>query len=311
MDRPSIKRGVGVVACRVVGARLARSASRPPHAPRRAFTIIELLFSLAIIFVLMGMLIVGYRHIGLAGRAAADRQMVVSLKLGAEQFRQNFGFIIPLVKDERDGGPLEVVSGRERPVVYSLDSDTDRDYLRGSGLSSDGDLRYSIRSLAYYLVGVLDEPVDGVNGRGLREVRADGSFRGSGGREFEPFYDSGNAGNGGVFIEDAVTGIAEIRDRNGIPIRYYRWLQGDPNNSNKVEKTADMNVPEVLGDPAENQQLRSAEFAIVSAGPNKVFGDLTTETIADLISALSLRSGTPDEEVLRKARADNIVEVGP
>ncbi|MEO0513056.1 MAG: type II secretion system protein [Planctomycetota bacterium] len=99
----------------------------------------------------------------------------------------------------------------------------------------------------------------------------------------------------------------ELRGSNGAPIRYYRWSSGrwDPEaaggqggylsyqNLPRFEQdVAALNVPDIFGDPANdfandfwnggdptlspaftNTELRGAEYAVVNAGPNGVFGD--------------------------------------
>lgn len=120
-----------------------------------------------------------------------------------------------------------------------------------------------------------------------------------------------------------------IVDRYGTPYRYYRWESGrnsvDANNADdlgKVNRPTDLNIPTVLqdtqafyeqtqGDPDAdgaqgNARLRSARWAVVSAGPDRLFG---TESPVDL----GLPGGATDAEILaarEQAKRDNIVEVG-
>ena len=80
-------------------------------------------------------------------------------------------FIPPLVKDgapHTAAGPLN--PGRTAPLVYSLSDPTDLAFLRNDA-PGPVDLRFSIRSLPIYTMGVLDLvrpgstiPIDGVAG---------------------------------------------------------------------------------------------------------------------------------------------------
>lgn len=290
---------------------------------RAGFTLVEVLFALLIIFLLMGLLLVGFRAATRASRASADRQSVSALKIAVDRFKQEFGHLPALVKDDAmDGGPLDVTG--KRPVVYSPGVAADLMFLRDDPPTppTDRDTRYSVYTLPYYVLGVLGEAYDGVDGAGFLEPKRDGSFTkrqtgtGRTGRVFEPFFDS-SRNSRGVFTEDVETGRIELRDRNGTPYRYYRWVRdagspvaGDPLNDY-------LNVPEILGDPAmdEFRHLRDAEYAVVGAGPNGLIGDehlppVVIMTLADMRTELGLSSGVADAEVLRIAREDNIVEVG-
>ena len=66
-------------------------------------------------------------------------------------------------------------------------------------------------------------------------------------------------------------------------------------------------VPAVLGDANDKPELRTAAFAIVSAGPNGVVGD---EDLSFLRTELKLSADTPEATVRKKAAEDNIVEIG-
>lgn len=123
-----------------------------------------------------------------------------------------------------------------------------------------------------------------------------------------------------------------IVDSFGNAFRYYRWEQGRYENGRLVvENELDLNIPPVLIDPvlyervrndpsrlqdlndgllSDNAQLRNARYAIVSAGPDGLFGTERIETIAQFLSA---EVPTDNEEVAQMRRevwADNAVEVG-
>src|SRR5204863_1758069 len=159
-------------------------------------------------------------------------------------------------------------------------------FMRTQPIASQPDLRFSVYSLPYYMLGVLDMkrdtadpnsmPVDGFAGPGFRTVKGDGTFN-TGGRVFQPFFDV-SRGSASVYAVDGTLGKVELRDRNGVAFRYYRWERGRAQASQQgpagtVVDLADLNVPMFLGDPAQNEQLKKARWAIVGAGPNGLFGN--------------------------------------
>jgi len=315
---------------------------------RSAFTIVEMLFAVAVIFLLMGLAIVGIRAATKTSRAVAERQTVLSLKMGVDQFKSEFGFFPHLVKDNWDGsgaGPLESAGDPDdpdamRPVVYSMSvadtNRTDRDYLRGQGIDPDSasaaDRRYSDYSIAYYIVGALGEEVDGVSGPGFLAPRRDGSFtphrHGDSaadthrvGRRYDSFYDT-SKGKASIAVVDEIKGRVELRGPSGTAYRYYRWLRGQPGSTDvDVEDSGDLNIPKLFGNPADdanpdvspgdaNPVLRDAEFAIVSSGPDGVFGDFGTEGRDAIVKKLNMSSTDSDVKIKQRARSDNVVEVG-
>ena len=68
------------------------------------FTIIELLVAIAVIAVLIGLLIVVGRIAIKQGRTSAALRTVQSIKQAIEQFRQDHGFLPPLIADEQSAG---------------------------------------------------------------------------------------------------------------------------------------------------------------------------------------------------------------
>lgn len=207
---------------------------------------------------------------------------------------------------------------------------------------SYSDKRYSKLSLPYYLAGacgarndIADQtsaPIDGVEGEGLKEPRRDGLFNPRG-RTYEPFFSpSGDQlkigyANENEYAEHAVAYPANpaqasnankvvFLDSGGIAQRYYRWRNDEPLSSG-AKLGSFMRIPKILQDPLtwsdpdasagdDNTKLRSANYAIVGAGPNKLFG---TESLAVLQKALG--SSSTDLDALRhKAWADNIVHTG-
>ena len=304
----------------------------------RGFTLVELLFTIAIIFLIMGLLLGGIRHVMKFVKGTGDAAMVQAVKSGVTQFSQTFGFAPPLVKDGVTGfsegtppiGPL-TTTGEIKPVVYTVVRATELNFLRfadpaGTGSMSPNfgarDGRFSLYSIPYFVMGSLD--VDGVPGPGFRAAKRDGSFEKSG-RTFNPFFDP--KGNSNAVVDTLPgTGRIELRDAHGVAIRYYRWKQGRLYGANYEVKTlADMNIPWMLGDANANAGLKSADYAIVAAGPNGLFGDEFLLPAgpgsppsahpqwmsgADFMTKLGRSGNTPGPDDIAAAMADNIVVVG-
>lgn len=351
----------------------------------RGFTLAEIIVSIFIIFLLMGIALVSYRVAANQARITSDRALVNGLKIGVDEFKREFGIVPPLVKDggvDGSGYPLVAVEDVIIPNTFSPVVPVDINTLRDE---NDRIPRFSEFSLAYYLVGALDSPVDGVDGPGFVEVRKAGNFapvvdpkeidagdRGTlelarrGPKKFEPFFDT-DRGGVELFIDTATRWTptagsvigqrrlyyrAQIRDRNGVPIRYYRWYADaiDPTTitggiSAYTDDSVDfggsvmgliayLNIPKVVlygyGDPLAADfvvppELRDATYAIVAAGPNRLFGDAVEEALLDDNDPDTLRRyaeylglsinrlGSDDvymQKALEEARADNIIEVG-
>lgn len=287
---------------------------------QRGFTIVEVGFSIAIIALLIGLLLVGINAMNKSARRAVEQQNVASLKMAVDHFQDTFGFLPPLVYDVRTGQtPPQGVSATEpvtqrsvagiqrlTPVVYNIENSGDWDFLRGEN-SAQAHNRFSVHSIPYYLLGALDEEVDGVQGPGFRTPLPDGSFRVAGGQRTEPLFDvSKNAE--GLWRDASKPHRVELRDRNGIAYRYYRWLPG--NEHGEINESDDLNIPELLGAAADDPELRSAKFAIVAAGPNRAFGEEETEGKDELAQILGLPTSDPIEKLEEIGRQDNIVEVG-
>ena len=281
-------------------------AERFPRS-RVGFTLVELMFTILIVFMLMGLLIVGLRSASGFARRTADAQTLTSLKTGLSLFKSDFGFIPPLVKDTDPGGPLTSLDPRtdRRSVrVYRVSSPTDLEVLRGNvTLAGPGSRRYSVYSLPYYIMGALDGEVDGIDGTGMYEPARDGSF-GSGGRRYEPMMRT-DEGAGGLNWIDRDEGLVVLRDRTGTEIRYYRW---EPEE--EVESSADLNVPEILGIAEDDVELRGARYGIVIAGANGVFGDEPVDVIQKKLGMRVDPDPGAASRAVSAARSDNVVGVG-
>lgn len=363
---------------------------RTPITHKPAFTLIELLVSIAIIALLISLAAVGFGRVLRTARGAGEKQSAASIKLGVEQFRQEFGFLPPLVLHDEERllattavkpitgtGVINTYGGTVASAFYNPSVTTGfpggntflKGFWNGRPMTADGrlnpgstldgryfaDRRFSEYSLAYYLIGALPAAVDGFDGPGMLAPSADGTFSrpgmtntrstriasGSPARVYTPYIDvSRNAPRLDVSLEPRVAGEPAYPFRyrliapNGKPYRYYRWeprsaadiaAQGTvnkwdfylPTPADAPEDEVDkLNVPSILGNPRENAEIRGAEFAILSAGPDTYYGDMPMEARDDealftMQGALGVPKGTQYNARTREtARRDNIVEVG-
>jgi prepilin-type N-terminal cleavage/methylation domain-containing protein len=297
---------------------MRQTAFGKQDAARRGFTLIEMMIVLLVIFMLMGLLIGGIHLVHGSVRATADRATVQSLKNGATQFKQIFNFYPPLVNDMATPAPVNPTTNK--PVVYSDGADVV--FLRTNPGAATADMRFSVYSPAYYLLGALEAPVDGVAGPGMRAVKRDGSFE-TAGKIFQPFYDVSRKSNAVYrFNNDVVRPM--LRDRNEVAFRLYHWLPGQPTgpNAGQVLTPADLNVPAIVGDPTTDERLRTVTWAIVAAGPDGVFGNEEQifavapnhpQAMDPLLvrQKLGLPANATFSDVWNKASKDNIVELLP
>lgn len=190
----------------------------PADTTRPGYTLIELLVVIALIAVLLTLVLSGLNRASKTARRVASQQSAAALVQAVDQFRQEFGFLPPLVHDgppisagddafrpfDIDGmnhlsdGPLTEQNSTYRyQVLIVWNEGLDFNFFRrrsGRGadridLPSGGvwniadawdDRRYSKYSLAYYLTGVLDKDTDGVRGPGMARPIIDGTFLGVG-----------------------------------------------------------------------------------------------------------------------------------
>ncbi|HMN39530.1 MAG TPA: type II secretion system protein [Phycisphaerales bacterium] len=289
---------------------------------RRAFTLIELLVVLGIIALLGSIILLAMGRVRKTGDVTAERAMVVALKNGVEQFKQEFGFLPPLVIDDPAGGPGGAPVDINGTIFVWPTTDLYLPTTTLNGSTGPTDRRcYSQYSLPYYLAGSCDELYDGVDGLGFTAPSSshDGTFS-KRGRRHEPIVDptlqKTRSGQNRLSPRVPITGNTPANQRsraahtildrwsdgtaiNSRPIRYYRWLPDFWPQSNTAQsgQVHYWNIPFVVGgdptnlNPPANIELKSAEWAIVSAGPDRLFGD---------------EGGVYNPEAVK----DNIVEVG-
>lgn len=228
------------------------------------------------------------------------------------------------------------------------------------------DRRYSKFSLPYYLSGIGNRAVDGVEGPGMSRPLFNGQFEGVLLRaarvgttrdRYEPVIDASRQSlrlvTGYQHRDDYAEHNATMPASSTVPdshaafvdpwgraYRYYRWEPGRLVGGRLVvQNSLDLNIPPVLINPelyatvrnadgsanardidltaptagggaTGSVELRAARYAIVSAGPNGLFG---TESIERIAEELSQPLPTNDAGIarLRKlAWEDNIVGLG-
>jgi len=278
-----------------------------PTCVRRGFTIIELSIVLIIIAVIASIAFVTFGRALQTGRVAGERLFISNIRVAVEQFKNDHGFLPPLVDDGinpnngvRFTSPLEPTTMQPRI--------RDQAFLRGETLPNAA--RTSVFSLPFYLTGVLGAAQDGVEGLGMTAVAPDGSFA-RGGRAYDSYLDLGRDPARIRRNPNATLGTTEavIVDRWGknasisswLPggtIRYYRWEPrfGPPGSGTGLPRApmVDANgipvsAPKMVKALSDEMEMRNAAFAIVSKGPDGLLDE------ADPFSSLN---------------ADNIVEIG-
>lgn len=356
----------------------------------RGFTLFELLISVAIIAVLISLVVLGARAAQRAAGAVVDQSGVDQVFEGVRKFREDLGFMPPLVREYESRGAVGIASplvnlsagvetranldwtslitvqggtGRNQIAIYRRSAADDADFLRGEGTLYVGaepanslrDNRFSELTLGYYISGQLEVPydstfapganflpMDGIAGPGMYAPTREGDFdvppeklaaavtdRRSVGREYGPYVDVGSKAIRAVIDVESATGAnagrdVTLRDRNGVPLRYYRWLANPQAGQQPTD--AQLALPALVGrlpsanepvvpdvrNPAVNPQLRTARWAIIAAGPDRVFGDEPLEYLANSLGETLPASGELQQiQKLRlKAARDNIVRVG-
>lgn len=352
----------------------------------RGFTVIELIISIAVIAVLIGLIFLGVQVVKKQAGKVLDTSTVDQAYTGVKQFKQEVGFLPPVVKEfsatasptgfeaallRQPAGSIDWTAviiavppagsdpARNKVAVYTRGSDAN--FFKGESSATDyrgptptnflRDNRFSQLTLGYYIASQLefgfnttltDVPLDGITGPGMYKPEKGGFFdvpasmrksdpveRKRQGKTFGPYVE---AGGKSVKVEtdtasDSSGRDVTVRDRNGIPIRYYYWLPSsqttDPDaDRNTLAPRMVFRLPDdashALGDPVVpdhlnpkiNIKLRNASWAIVAAGPDKVFGDEDIDYIAQT-TGKSPPSGNAEIQKMRlAAAADNIVRLG-
>lgn len=300
------------------------SPSMTRRGTRRGFTLVEIMLVVVITVILAALIAVAIGQSIRSARRVADQRFAGALELGVEQFRQNFGFLPPLVDDSN---PLEPLGGNpplfrprlagETVAANAGTDDGPTQFLRWTVAESAAARHYSEHSLPYYLLGTLGATVDGVDGGGFTKPRRDGSFTRSG-PTVSPLVDfQGNAER----LVDPGTARARLVAGSAFndqaqAFRYYRWeplfhtgpnnrvqpasfYPGAPDNDPaRAGAVRSLNFPPFLGpvtsdgdplNPRLATDVRDATFAIVHPGPDGLINEADPDA--------------PENK-------DNIVEVG-
>jgi hypothetical protein len=189
-----------------------------------------------------------------SGRESGERMFLNSLKVSVEGFRQDQGFLPPLVNDNlqpvtelRLDAPIDRNS--QQPLVR------DAAFLRGENNPTAP--RWSVFSRS--------------------------------GRKYDAYFDSakdparfrrnptGTLGQNEVVMVDRWgknTSTTSWFPFLPNTIRYYRWEpRFHPVGTPNAGKVQNYNVPKVVGLPNANEELRTAGFAIVSKGADSLIDD--------------------------------------
>ena len=99
----------------------SRHVVRARCGTRSGFTILELLVTILVIGILLGLLIVGFRAAALGARRSAEQASVRAMAVGVATFESQLGFVPPLVHDGDDvtDGPMTVL-----PPVWTNEQGT-------------------------------------------------------------------------------------------------------------------------------------------------------------------------------------------
>ncbi|MFN0012312.1 MAG: type II secretion system protein [Phycisphaerales bacterium] len=209
---------------------------------KRGFTLVEILIMITLIVVLSALLLFAIGPAVKSARTASDHAFARSMGVGVEQFRQQFGFLPPLVDDFASGGPIEEPASPALPFIRLKTGDTilprndavnQARFLRHEDTPPDGanqtTLRMSYFSLPFYLLGTAGESntdtmmnakVDGVQGPGFTQPLADGTFTRSGTRH-EPMMSLAGLTERLQLLGGTNERTFGDRQRRGV--RYYRW----------------------------------------------------------------------------------------
>lgn len=271
---------------------------------RRGFTLVELLVSIVVVGVLLGLLITGLNAAGLFARRSADQQTLNSIATATTQFETTFDFVPPLVYDGvemgpgsalmrgafSNAGPVYTAGPRRLVNVYKLGDASARSFLMGGSVNAGNpyaDARYSKFSIPIYLMGSMPADVDGVEGPGMVTPARDGSWKGvgdamtSGDQPFDPFMEGGRtsarlspnyfdpmeAAELGGSTPSNMNNRDALVDRSGKAFRYYRWMHEDV-----VQEPGDLNIPAALVDPLILQASLSDSTVDVTEGDAELRG---------------------------------------
>ncbi len=288
---------------------ITSTTTRRSAGTRKGFTLIELLVVITIIALLIGMTFAATRGALRAGGVSSTKFTMRSIATGIEQFKADFGYYPPLVRDDgRDVGmQRELLMASNDPAAVLLE------------------YRYmSLTSLPIYLVGqgrleksiladggLLPDRHDGVAGPGFRDPGPDRSWGGAhdrseqnpikSGRIYGPYID---AGSGDVmrpirytdFGSEPARAIGDPDSPDAMdqdlfvfvdawdnPIRYYRsfWSKRNDQGAVSIEKTPIelINVEAVGGGfkPELDEVLNTSEYFLLSAGPDRLFTGTVTQ----------------------------------
>jgi prepilin-type N-terminal cleavage/methylation domain-containing protein len=264
---------------------MATSHATRQRTPRAGFTLIEVLFSVLILGVLIGLLFVAFRTTRRYASQVTDRAAVSAIKMGVSRFVEECGIVPPLVRDRAAATPRTVVAGgggaASRFSVYDFSPGAadmavlrDVTFPAASDVNPFADARYSERTLPVYLAGACDYPlgggaaadlpIDGVRGAGFYKAKSDGTFEvpatlraggtpggRTGGSKIDSLLDSSKSYLQVVPDPDDRERV-ELLDSKKVPVRFYRWVNGAAYTQGtrtvyEVRTLDDLRLPRMVG----------------------------------------------------------------
>ncbi len=315
---------------------LARSSAR-----RRGFTLIEVTVVSVVIIIIAALTLVAAGPIVKSLRSEAERQLLRSLVVATESFRQRFGALPPLVDESQTLVSVSFQSINTTQLfavrvpfsgtgsVTPLEADWQaRTNAFLAFVDQAGRSRSSVLSPTIFLMGVLPGQFDGADGPRMTACDpATGMFN-RGGPTVEPLFDSSSVKERLVPSKFNVVGeafpVPQLVDRWGNPIRYYRWLPtrhiasivGQTNvyigwqNPRDLTKPAPYDAPAPANDVLLAGEIRSLNFPVLLGKPY----DMGAAALRS--AGFAFLSAGPDGEFDESlppdqgVNKDNIVELG-
>ncbi len=312
--------------------RIARVLARA-SARRRGFTLIEVTVVSVVIIIIAALTLVAAGPIVKSVRSEAERQLLRSLVVATESFRQRFGDLPPLVEDANvvvrftPPGGLEQFAVRTRSAGAGAITPLDANWqglVNGflAFIDQPDQSRSSVLSPTIFLMGVLPGQFDGADGPRMTACDPTTGMFNRGGPAVEPLFDSSSVKERLVPSNFNVIGeasrVLQLVDRWGNPIRYYRWLPtrhtadivGQTNVYRGWDQSGAFNAPAATNSPDRAGEIRSYNVPVLLGNPYE-------PGAASLRSAgFAFLSAGPDgefDESLppdRGVNKDNIVELG-
>lgn len=309
---------------------LARASVR-----RRGFTLIEVTVVSVVIIIIAALTLVAAGPIVKSVRSEAERQLLRSLVVATESFRQRFGALPPLVDESQTLVSVSFQSinntqlfavrvpfsgaGGTTPLEADWQARTNA-FL--AFFDQAGRSRSSVLSPTIFLLGVLPSQFDGADGPRMTACDPTTGMFNRGGPTIEPLFDSSSVKERLVPSNFNVIGealpVKQLVDRWGNPIRYYRWLPtrhiasivGQTNVYRGWNKSGAFDAPAVGNNVDTPGEIRSYNVPVLLGNPYEVGAAALRSAGFAFLSAGpdgEFDESLPPDQGVNK---DNIVELG-